>query len=152
MSISNNCFFNWVFTLDAIRKTQNYQLYFNYKPYLRYAIICLCTHIPIHIYSHTHTHTHTHKSVLNFLPGTLAGGELSSGIFPQAFWCSWSQPDVLSALQPTVPKGVINMKWCTAQFRSSEAHILKKSNSWFCYTVKVNGSFADKSAQNTSSL
>ena len=36
-------------------------------------------------YTHILTHTHTHKSVLNFLPGTLAGGEPSSGIFPQVF-------------------------------------------------------------------
>ena len=43
------------------------------------------TYTYTHILTHTHTHTHTHKSVLNFLPGTLAGGELSSGIFPQAF-------------------------------------------------------------------
>ena len=42
-------------------------------------------HIYLYTYTHTHTHTHTHTSVLNFLPGTLAGGELSSGIFPQVF-------------------------------------------------------------------
>ena len=42
-------------------------------------------HIYIYTYSHTHTHTYKQKSVLNFLPGTLAGEELSSGIFPQVF-------------------------------------------------------------------
>ena len=60
-----------------MRKTPNYQLYFNYQPYLRYAIICLCnTYIYTYTHTHIHTHTHAHKSVLDFLPGTLAGGEL----------------------------------------------------------------------------
>ena len=45
----------------------------------------LYAYVHIYLYTYTHTHTHTHKSVLNFLPGTLAGGEPSSGIFPQVF-------------------------------------------------------------------